>query len=99
MQKELDGTTTKLSIRIAGVNGTGLEASNASFVEGRKLPWLQDTATENVWSSWGVEYRDVVILDAANHRVGVYNLTIHDLGNATNYAELKSLLIGAANAP
>jgi hypothetical protein len=99
MQKELDGITTKHSIQILGVNEAGQEVGNAGIIEGRKLPWLQDTTAENVWGTWGVTWRDVVILDPQNYRVAVYNLTVHNLGDPTNYAALESMLIDAANAP
>ncbi len=77
------------------MNAAGLEATNATFVEGKTLPLLQDTTAANVWSSWKVTYRDVVILDAANHREGAYNLTDHDLSVAANRDELKSMLRAA----
>ena len=56
------------------------------------IPLLQDTTTANVWGLWAVTYRDVVILDAQNRKVGVYNLTEHDLSVEANRNTLKSLL-------
>jgi hypothetical protein len=38
----------------------------------------------------------VHIVDRENHRVGVYNLTEHDLGEPANYETLRELLIEAA---
>ncbi|GMV14721.1 MAG: hypothetical protein HS104_09845 [Polyangiaceae bacterium] len=98
MQKELGSVSTKKQIQILGVNGNGLESGNASMTAGRTLPWLQDTLATDVWKSWAVEYRDVVVLDEENRPVAVYNLTTYDLGNPTNFAQLKSILVGAANA-
>lgn len=60
------------------------------------LPWLQDTATDRVWASWGIAYRDVLILDAFNRPVGKDNLTGHDLGVKANYDNLKKMLLNAA---
>jgi hypothetical protein len=51
-----------------------------------------------VWTSWEIVYRDVVIVDDANERIGVYNLTEHDLGEATNREELMALLRGATSS-
>ena len=85
-------------VRILGVNGAGLESGNASITSGRVLPWLQDTASEDAWGKWQVSYRDVVILDPDGYRVGVYNLTEHDLADPTNYVELEKLLVDAASA-
>ena len=48
------------------MNQTGLQSGNASITAGRDLPWLQDTASANVWGAWNVTYRDVVVLDADN---------------------------------
>ena len=97
MQKELDLIDTTSEIQILGVNGVGLESGNAAITNGRTLPWLQDVADQQVWTSWAITYRDVVILDEKNEVYAVYNLTTYDLANANNYATLKNLLIQAAN--
>ncbi len=98
MQQELDALPTQVDIQILGVNETGQESGNASITAGRSLPWLQDTATENVWASWQVAWRDVIVLDAQNHFVAVFNLTAHDLSNPAEYSALKTLLVDTANA-
>jgi hypothetical protein len=59
---------------------------------GRTLPWLQETVNDDVWGDWSVTYRDVIILDANNIPVGVYNLTAHDLSAAANRDALKQKL-------
>ncbi len=74
------------------MNASGFEATNAGFVQGQTLPLLQDTTAANVWGLWAVTYRDVVILDAQNRKVGVYNLTEHDLSVEANRNALKQLL-------
>ena len=75
------------------------------------LPLLQDTEEQDVWvTGWAITYRDVVVLDANNVFVGVFNLTSNNLGSedltqdldgdgtmdATNYETLKALLLSAA---
>ncbi len=66
---------------------------------GRSLPWLQETTGgDDVWGSWGVTYRDVVILDAENEVVGVYNLTEHGLASEANQEQLKQMLREAAGS-
>jgi hypothetical protein len=77
------------------VNQAGYEAQNDLMTAGRTLPWLQDRIDVDVWLAWGVEYRDVVILDAQGRRVGVFNLTLHDLGVPANFAALKQQLLDA----
>lgn len=82
-----------------GVNLKGLEDSNALAVENRTLPWLQDTEADDVWGSWNVTWRDVMILDPQNIHVQTYNLTAHNLARPENYAELKALLKSVAEEP
>ena len=86
-------------VRILGVNGAGLESGNALTVAGNTIPWLQDVVAQNVWGTWAVAYRDVVILNDQNEVVEIYNLSTHDLGTPAFYDELKNKLVQAANAP
>ncbi|MBM3880028.1 MAG: hypothetical protein FJ387_09965 [Verrucomicrobia bacterium] len=78
------------------MNRTSDSSYNGLATEGRGLPWLQDSFTQNVWSRWGVVYRDVRILDGQNRVVAVYNLTEHDLSQAANREALKALFLAAA---
>ena len=48
-----------------------------------------------MWGSWQVVWRDVIIVDAAGDRRGVYNCTQHDLNVEANYATMKKLLLDA----
>ena len=96
MQAEVDTVTTARPIEIHGVNGVGHESGNAAVCAGRSIPWLQDTQQANVYAAWSVTYRDVVVLDSANVVIHVYNLTDHGLHIPANYAELKALLLNAA---
>lgn len=92
MQKELVLENAGTIIRILGCNQIGAEGENPTICLDRDIPWTQDTAAENVWVDWQVEYRDVVVLDVDNIPVAVFNLTTYDLGNPTYYAELKQIL-------
>lgn len=98
MQDEINAEGWAQGVRILGVNATGLEGSNPAAIVGKDLPWLQDTAAAGVWALWAVEWRDVVILDGANRKVGVYNLTNYDLEDPGNYIELKAMLHAAVGA-
>lgn len=80
------------------MNQTGYEAGNAAICNGRTIPWLQETADEQVWEAWAVTYRDVVILDGNNVVVGVYNLTEHDLSDPANRDALKKKLRNAGGS-
>jgi len=61
------------------------------------LPLLQDVSSQNAWESWGVRFRDVVILNENNECFAVFNLTDNNLGDANNYEGLKALLVSAIN--
>jgi hypothetical protein len=78
------------------VNGVGYEAGNESVSADRDLPWLQDVADQNVWTTWAPVYRDVIILDAEGRHVASYNLTTYSLGDTINYEDLKKLLVDEA---
>jgi hypothetical protein len=95
MQKELDAELGA-KVQLLGVNGIGQEAGNPSITANRTIPWLQDTASEAVWASWNVTYRDVVVLDGENRPVAIYNVTSNNLGIPENYAALKQILLDAA---
>lgn len=94
MEKELAAEVPG-AIEIVGVNAAGQESGNALMVDGRALPWLQDTDAVNAWAAWQVTWRDVIIVGAASERRGVYNLTEHDLNVPASYAALKQLLLDA----
>ncbi len=88
-------------MRILAVNAAGLAVSDsemATYMTGLTIPWLQDTAQEDAWGKWAPTYRDVVIVDAGNRKIDVYNVTVNDLGIAANYDTLKQKLLDAANA-
>jgi len=104
MQNDLDTSYPELDIRILGVNGSGLESGNTFITSGRDIPWLQDVDVDHnglsdTWVNWNVTYRDVVILDGDNIRVGVFNLTTHDLRIAQNYEKLRQMFVDAAYVP
>ena len=64
--------------------------------EGRDIPWLQDTEEANWWGSWGITWRDVVVLDRDGNEVDVVNLTDHNLEDTEEYAAFKALLLDVA---
>ncbi len=103
LQQDLRDSYPALRIQLMGVNERGQEPGNASAIAGRTLPWLQDVdansdGKSDVFTSWQVTLRDIVILDGSNAKVGVYNATQHDLGNAANLATLRGMLVDAAMA-
>lgn len=95
MQAEILAANPNSRIRIGGVNSFDAAAGNAGMTAHRRLAWLQDVG-DAAWSSWSVTNRDVVVLDATNQKVAVYNLTMYDLSDPANYAELLGILKTAA---
>ena len=96
MQQELQEQYPSLDIQIIGVNENGFSSGNSSVAAAASLPLIQDNATDQIWSTWGVTFRDVVILNEDNQIVATFNLTQYSLGNSTNYNNLKSLLVTEA---
>jgi hypothetical protein len=77
------------------VNETSQAAYNDLAVDGNIVPWLQDVEN-TAWGAWDAAWRDVVVLDAENRKVAVFNLFEHDLSNRDDYAALRALLLAAA---
>ena len=80
------------------MNLTGHESANDRMCDGRDLPWLQDTAEQDVWATWDPTWRDVIILDSRNRVFTVVNLTNNNLAVAENYEVLKQLLRDAGES-
>ncbi len=89
--------TNSLPITIVGINEAGHESGNQTFCDGRELPWLQELETGDIWTDWGVTYRDVIIVDGEGRVVAIYNLTDHDLSSPSDYDALKDMLVNTAN--
>jgi hypothetical protein len=98
MQGEIDAEGWPTPVHLLGVNGMGHESGNAATVDGRVIPWLQDTPEEHAWWTWEVAYRDVVILDGDHIPVATFNLTTFNLSNSVHYDSLKTLLREASQA-
>lgn len=95
MQQELDAAELPVPVQIVGVNEDGHQIPDydATFCNGRDLPFLEEGPGDDVWAAWRVRYRDVIILDEANEVIGVYNLTDNDLSQPEKYAELLEFLM------
>ena len=89
MQSELDTTDTSVPIDLFGINAVGAESGAPGMASGRTIGLLQDTEQEDVWGSWEITWRDVVILDGKNEVVAIYNLSEHNLAVPANYDSLK----------
>ncbi len=68
-----------------------------NMINGRILPWVQDTEESNIWYDWDVTLRDLYILDRNGNFVTKINLTTYNPDPSTpcttNYDALYDLLI------
>ena len=93
-----DCRTTMLRLAQAWVEASAADPDAVDGLDpGRVLPWLQPAAEEDIWALWQVEYRNVVILGPGNEHLGTFNLTVHDLADPANYAELMAQLLSPPN--
>jgi hypothetical protein len=103
MQNDFDSNDPSLGIEIVGINLAGRESGNLSITEGNDIPWLQDldldqNGESDAWEDWQAQLRDVIIVDAQNKEVSKINLTSNDLGDAANYALLRTAITDAIAA-
>lgn len=96
LEAELDTTASPVPVHILGINAAGEESGNDGLVAGRVIPWLQDTEQEDVWHSWQVTWRDVIILDRHNEVFAIYNLTTYNLAIPAHRDTLRAWLLRAA---
>ena len=93
MNEELAALDT--SALILGINEVGRESGNSAIVQDRTTPWLQDIPSEDVWSSWDIAYRDVVVLDANLEVSDIVNTSTYDLREPENYTKLLDAILAA----
>jgi hypothetical protein len=104
MQNDLDANYPERDIQILGVNEAGYESGNDVITSGRDIPWLQDVdgdddGQSDVWTSWDVTYRDVIIADAENVYVQAFDFTTHNLQDPENYDTLLQTLLDTHQLP
>lgn len=82
-------------MRFLGVNRADGADDASLATDGHTIALLQDDEEQDVWGSWEVEWRDLVVLDAENRVVGVMNLTEYDLGEEENVQLVRELVAEA----
>ena len=85
------------AIQLVGVNGIQYSSGNDYVTKERDIPWLQDTIDVDLWTQWGIQYRDVVVLDGENKPIFIMNLSAQSLSDPDNYAELRERLLSASS--
>ena len=97
MEADLAKKHPELGISLLAIDAVGHEGGFPDLAKVGDLPCVQDTVKDDVWGSWGAEWRDVYVLNAENEVTAVYNLTKNSLSEPANYATLEALLIDAAD--
>lgn len=92
LKADLDDEYGEDSVQILGVNAVGYEDSISDITEGNTLPLLQDTEPVDAWGAWYADWRDLVIIDESNAWVGLFNLTTHDLADASNLTDVREMV-------
>jgi hypothetical protein len=98
MQQEIDAESPAVSVSVLGVNYIGAEAGTPNFTSGVDLPWLQDLPEHDVWQSWGIVNKDLVVLDVNNEILFIQSLEDDYLMDQDNYDAFKQLLLDSAAA-
>ncbi|MBX3744983.1 MAG: hypothetical protein KF833_06705 [Verrucomicrobiae bacterium] len=95
--REVTAARPGLRVSMVAVNhaSDGTRPALGEAVNGA-IPWLQDTAAVGAWARWGVEWRDLVVLDAFNRPVSRDNLTERDLGEPRRREILRDGLLALA---
>jgi len=74
----------------------------SKMIEGRTLPWAHDNSSQNVWTKWDVQLRDLYILNEEGILYDMINLTAYDpdpqINDGNNYNDLKQLILDAKKA-
>jgi len=97
MQNELDAEYPELAIQLLAVGRSDARDVSLSGMSALgDLPVLWGPDVGGVWTDWDAGFRDVIVLNASNEKVAVFNLTSESLSSPANYEALKSALIETA---
>jgi hypothetical protein len=110
MQNELQRLTLDQNVQLGAINkyeDFDVVGYNAGMSERGAIPLLQDVdqnrdGESDVWTDWGVSWRDIVIVNSDNEAVGVVNVDPvtyggYDLGVPENYSALRQIIVDVAN--
>lgn len=104
MQEDLELHFPSSEINIIGVNRYDQGSQNDLMTDNTDLPWLQDVdansnSQSDAWETWGAAWRDAIILNGDNERMGVLNLTPPtDITQQENYDLFRGMVADAVKA-
>lgn len=85
-------------MEVLAINPADRVSYGPSVAAATTIPWLQDTAEEDVWERWGVTKDEFRIVGSDSQLVTVTNLGFMDLSQPENQALLRGWLLAAAQA-
>ncbi len=101
MQADLDNSGYAGKVALLSINDKNKTNQTAinSYCNGRTIPFLQDTAGENVYASWMVSKDDIVLVDKQGNMSETIDLAQSNLTQTANYDALMQKLKDLADAP
>lgn len=96
MQRNFNALTPPAPIQIVVVDEIGAESATNAILEGRSIPFVQDTTAARVWASWGAALRELWIVDGMGRRVEVIDITTNPLTDPSNATRVQARLLEVA---
>ena len=84
-----------MDVHVIGVGKDQYNEYLDQMVEGRILPWTEDSQSEGypVWTDWEAGQRDVFFLDRNGVVDTTFNITPYDPGNPDDYTYIMNLIL------
>jgi hypothetical protein len=102
LEQDVATNPALLEVRIVAVNMAS--DANVPLPAGYSLPMAQDLPEIGMWATWGIQWRDLILVNENNEAVGIpdiprntLNLSFFDLQVPQNYQALKEILLVLAN--
>ena len=88
-----------MDVHVIGVGKDQYNEYLDQMVEGRILPWTEDSQSEGypVWTDWEAGQRDVYFLNRNGIVDTTFNITPYDPGNPEEYTYIMNLILELRN--
>ena len=88
-----------MDVHVIGVGKDQYNEYLDQMVEGRILPWTEDSQSEGypVWTDWEAGQRDVFFLNRNGIVDTTFNITPYDPGNPDDYTYIMNLILDLRN--
>ena len=84
-----------MDVHILGIGKDQYNAYLDQMVEGRILPWMEDSQNESypVWTDWNASQRDLYFLNRDGIVDTTFNITPYSQNNPEDYAYIMNLIL------